>query len=296
MVVDRLRCGAVTATTAMQAPEEFLLFGINTEHGRALHPRQAAQGGDVAELCIALHWIDDAGDQFLAQRARPKPPVLEPGGRRIATDSDPVLEQCLRETHRIEIRPPHPGIGRTAGGLRVEHVRERGVHLGLTLDQGWASTAGSAHSVSLAAWALRILRIAFTHRLQFLDTGVERAPTHAQNPRHIGDAAVANLQRLQRCVAATVVFWQRACVQTHRLLMRVIIAGKIVHGWSMISVLRAGVYLHLRGGFSSSWRRLIRSFNHKDAPLVIESFPGSKMLSTPLQTPRTQTSAHCSSP
>lgn len=112
MVVDHLRCGAVTATTAVQAPEEFLLFGVDTEHGRALHPRQAAQGGDVAELCIALHWIDDAGDQFLAQRARPKPPVLEPGGRRVATDSDPVLEQCLCETHRIEIRPPHPGIGR----------------------------------------------------------------------------------------------------------------------------------------------------------------------------------------
>jgi hypothetical protein len=29
--------------------------------------------------------------------------------------------------------------------------------------------------------------------------------------------------------------------------------------------------LHLRGGFSSSWRRLIRIINHKDVPLVIES-------------------------
>jgi len=236
MIIDRLRGAAVTATGAIQGTERLLFFGVDTEHRQALRERQAPPGVDVAKLLIALDRVDDTSDQLLAQLPAAKTGLLKQHRRRVAADPDPLFEERPRDLHWVEVAPAHPFIGRTASRVSLEHGIQGCFQLCDALHDRRPSSTRTTDPFGVATRTGWILRVALVHLLQFLDASFDCRAAHAQNPCHIRNAAIADLQCFHRCIATAMVFWQRAAIQAHHLFMRRVISWKVVHGYSVISV------------------------------------------------------------
>jgi hypothetical protein len=228
VVVNRLHRRAVALPAPMQVAERLLLLRVNTQHGDALGPGLPAQGVDVTKLLVALRWIDRAGDQLLAEGAAPIAGPLQERRGGVAADGKATREQLLRQLQGLEIRPAHGRIGGAAGAVGFQNLLHRLLQPRLAFARlGAAATAADA--LGIAARAARVVGVVLAHVLQLADAGVEGAAAHPQDARDIGDAPKADLQRLQRGVAAPVVLRQRAGVDAHELFVRLIVAWKLVH-------------------------------------------------------------------
>ena len=83
--------------------------------------------------------------------------------------------------------------------------------------------------LALPLGPLRRRALAGVHRLELANPGVDRASTHAQHPRDIGDPAATNLQRLDRGIAAPVILGQGSAVQSHGVFVRLVVTVKLPH-------------------------------------------------------------------
>ena len=154
---------------------EHFLPGIDTQHRYAAGSGLAAQGSDQPELPVAFMWIDVTGTQRLRSVQRTASSVGLPALRASSTSSTTSPSPGWRW---VTWRRPPPG---------------RRMRL--------APPRGRCGGVILVA-----------HGLQLADPRIDRSPAHPQHSRHIRETAKADLQHLDRGVAASLLFRQRTQV------------------------------------------------------------------------------------
>ena len=184
----------------------------------------------MTKLSITRLRVDLSGDQFFTQCPATKAGLIKQSGGGIATDFNAALKQALRQLHWLEVCPAHALIGRTASAVYIENLLQSRLQQRLALGDRRSTSAGPARSLGVSAGALRVLRIVVAHLLQLAYPRVDRTATHAQHPCNIGYAAITNLQRLDRGIAAPMIFRQRPAVQPHRFLVDCPVTRKFVHG------------------------------------------------------------------
>jgi hypothetical protein len=190
----------------------------------------ATQRVDVAKLLVALLRVDMAGDQRLAQGTTTKTRSLQERRGRVAADLVATMEQFVRHSHRFQMRPTDAFVGGTAGAVHFENLFEHLLQSRLALRYLRSASPGSSDTFLIATGTARMVGVVVAHRLQFANPGVDRSPAHAQDPRHISNAAEADLQRFDRGVAAPVVLRQRTAIDPHGVFVRLFVTSKLVHG------------------------------------------------------------------
>ena len=235
MVVDPLRGGAVSLPGSVQGAQRFLLLGVDAQHRHATRPGEAPQRGDMAKLLVTRLGINLAGDQLLAQGPSPKAGLCQQSRRRVATDRHAQDHQFLGQLHGLQIGPTHPRIGRTPRTVGLQHLAERLAQDRFVFIERRSTAAGTPDARGAPTRALRMIGVAVAHLFQLANPGIERAPTHPQHPGDIGDPAEANLQCLNRGVAAAMVLRQRPAIQSHRFFVGGLVTGKLVHGRDWVS-------------------------------------------------------------
>jgi hypothetical protein len=189
----------------------------------------ATQGIDMTKLLVTFHGIDVAGDQLLTQGTTPITRPIQESCGRVATNLITALDQLSRQLHRFEIRPTHGIVGGAAGTVRFKHVFDRLLQPRLTFGHLRPATTGASDTLVIAARTPRMVGIVVAHGLQLANPCVDCSPTHTQHPRHVSDAAETDLQCLDRRVAAAVILWQGAVVQSHGVFVCFFITAKFVH-------------------------------------------------------------------
>jgi hypothetical protein len=229
VVVDALNRRAVALTETMQMPEQFLFLGVDAQHRIAVRMGLAAQRVDVAELLVALLWIDVTGDELLAQGpAAIAGPLQELRGG-VAADLKAAPQQRASQLHRLEIGPHDARIGGAAGAVRLENVVEGVLQTRLALGHLRSPAARAADAPGVAAGPTGRRAAVLVHRIELANPGVDRAPAHPQHLRNVGDPAATDLQCLDRRVAAPVVLRQGRAIQAHEILVLVTVTGKLAH-------------------------------------------------------------------
>ena len=216
----------------MQLAEELLRLSIDAEHQHATLARESAQWRNAAKLRVALLRVHGACDQLLAQGTTAKAGLLQPGGGDAAADPHAMLQELLRQLPVLQVGPAHMLIRWAPGVVGFQHLMQRRGQLRLAVEHRPTPATATTHPLGRTAGTLRMIAIPIAHLLQFADAGVERASTRPQDSCDVGHTPVADLQRLDRRVAATMLLPQRAIVQPHCLLVPRIVAQKLVHGSS----------------------------------------------------------------
>jgi hypothetical protein len=131
-------------------------------------------------------------------------PLQELGGG-VAADFKATHEQLLRQLQGLEIGPAHGLIGGAAGAMGLQNLVHRLLQPRLACAGLGAAAPAAADALGAATGTVRVVGVVVAHRRQLADAGVDGTAAHPQDAPHVGDAAKANLQRLQRRVAPPVV-------------------------------------------------------------------------------------------